>query len=128
MRILQSCGYISTTVWLYHTAVLIHPQLGEVLGENAGWKLYKNIMSCFKQILETAAIWPLASYLTKHSRLRRYDGHGWSSKDKLISDILLCTPKHRCANIGRPARTYVHQLCVNTGWMQSTDDTRSDRW
>ena len=23
--------------------------------------------------------------------------------------------KHECANIGRPARTYLHQLCVDTG-------------
>ena len=34
--------------------------------------------------------------------------------DELTSDILLWTSTHRCASIGRPARTYLHQLCVDT--------------
>ena len=41
---------------------------------------------------------------TKHAE------HGWRSKDKLISDVLLWTPSHR-----RSARTYLQQLCKDTG-------------
>ena len=36
-------------------------------------------------------------------------------KDELISDVLLWTPTHGCARVGRPARTYIQQLCEDTG-------------
>ena len=39
----------------------------------------------------------------------------WRSKDELISDILLWTPSHGWAKVGRPAITYMQQLCANTG-------------
>ena len=39
----------------------------------------------------------------------------WRSKDELISDVLLWTPTHGCARVGRPARTYIQQLCEDTG-------------
>ena len=42
-------------------------------------------------------------------------GHCWS-KDELISDILLWTPSQGQAKVGWPARTYVKQLCANTGF------------
>ena len=32
-----------------------------------------------------------------------------------ISDVLLWTPTHGCASVGRPARTYIQQLCEDTG-------------
>ena len=41
----------------------------------------------------------------------RHMGHCWRSRDKLISGILLWTP----AKAGQPARTYIQQLCANTG-------------
>ena len=45
----------------------------------------------------------------------RYAGHRWWSKDELISDVLLWTPTHGRAKAGRPARTYIQQLCEDTG-------------
>ena len=39
----------------------------------------------------------------------------WRSRDELISDVLLWTPSHGRAKAGRPARTYVQQLCAYTG-------------
>ena len=50
---------------------------------------------------------------TKTIRLRRtrHAGHSWRSKDELISDVLLWTPSHGHAKAGRPARTYIQQLC-----------------
>ena len=39
----------------------------------------------------------------------------WRSKDELISDVLLWTPTYGCAKVGRPARTYIQQLCEDTG-------------
>ena len=36
-------------------------------------------------------------------------------RDKLISDVLLWTPIYGRAKAGRPARTYIQQLCKDTG-------------
>ena len=45
----------------------------------------------------------------------RHAGHCWRSKDELISDVLLWTPTYGRAKAGRPARTYIQQLCEDTG-------------
>ena len=46
----------------------------------------------------------------------RHAGHSWRSKDNLVSDVLLWwTPSHGWAKAGRPARTYIQQLCADTG-------------
>ena len=55
--------------------------------------------------------------ITKTTQVRRtrHAGHCWRSKDELISDVLLWTPTYGCAKAGRPARTYIQQLCEDTG-------------
>ena len=45
----------------------------------------------------------------------RHAGHCWRSKDELVSDVLLWTPTYGQAKAGRPARTYIQQLCEDTG-------------
>ena len=55
--------------------------------------------------------------ITKTIQVRRtrHAGHCWRSKDELISDVLLWTPTYGYAKVGRPARTYIQQLCEDTG-------------
>ena len=55
--------------------------------------------------------------ITKTIQVRRtrHAGHYWRSRDELISDVLLWTPTHGRARAGRPARTYIQQLCEDTG-------------
>ena len=55
--------------------------------------------------------------ITKTIQVRRtrHAGHCWRSKDELISDVLLRTPTYGRAKAGRPARTYIQQLCEDTG-------------
>ena len=48
-------------------------------------------------------------------RRTRFAGHCWRSKDEIISDVLLWTPKHGHTNAGRPYTTYINQLCEDTG-------------
>ena len=48
-------------------------------------------------------------------RRTRHAGHCWRSRDELISYVLLWTPTHGHAKAGRPARTYIQQLCEDTG-------------
>ena len=55
--------------------------------------------------------------ITKTTQVRRtrHAGYCWRSKDELISDVLLWTPTYGQAKAGRPARTYIQQLCEDTG-------------
>ena len=55
--------------------------------------------------------------ITKTIQVRRarHAGHCWRSKDELISDVLLWTPAYGQAKAGQPARTYIQQLCEDTG-------------
>ena len=48
-------------------------------------------------------------------RETRHAGHCCRSRDELISDVLLWTPTHGRAKVGRRARTYIQQLCEDTG-------------
>ena len=56
--------------------------------------------------------------ITKTIKVRpnRSVGHSWRSRDKLISNILQWTHSHGRAKAGRPARTYIQQLCADTGY------------
>ena len=51
--------------------------------------------------------------ITKTIQVRRirHAGYCWKSRDELISGVLLWTPTYGRANAGRPAWTYIQQLC-----------------
>ena len=55
--------------------------------------------------------------MTKTIQVRRtrHAGPCWRSQDELISDVLLWTPAYDQAKAGRPTRTYIQQLCEDTG-------------
>ena len=55
--------------------------------------------------------------ITKTIKVRqtRHAGHCWRSRDEFISDVLLWTPSHGYTKAGRPAQTYIQQLCEDTG-------------
>ena len=55
--------------------------------------------------------------ITKPIKVRRTrrKGHYWRSKVELISDVLLWTLSYGRTKAGRPARTYIQQLFVDTG-------------
>ena len=52
--------------------------------------------------------------ITKTLQARR-TRHCWRSRYELISDVLLWTPTYGRAKAGRPARTFIQQLCEDTG-------------
>ena len=54
---------------------------------------------------------------TKTIQVRRirHAGHYWRSRDELISDVHLWTPTYDRVKAGRPDRTYIQQLCEDTG-------------
>ena len=82
-------------------------------------------------------------HITKTIKIRRtrHAGHCWKSRDDLISDMILWTHSHEPAKSKRPARTYIQQLCVDTGcsseglpkamddkegWQERVRDMRAD--
>ena len=60
--------------------------------------------------------------ITKTIQVRRtrHAGHCWTSRDELISDLLLWTPTYGQAKAGRSARTYIRLVCEDMGC--STED------
>ena len=52
---------------------------------------------------------------TIQARRTRHAGHCWRSNDEIVSDELLWTPAYGQSEAGRPARTYIQQLCDDTG-------------
>ena len=69
----------------------------------------------------------LYGHLPPSSKLSRYKRHCWRSRNELIGDVLLWTPSHGHAMAGRPARTYIQQLCADMGCsredlLQAVDD------
>ena len=56
--------------------------------------------------------------ITKTIKVRRtrHAGQCWRSRDELISYVLLWTASHGWAKPGRPARTYIQQLCEDMGY------------
>ena len=68
--------------------------------------------------------------ITKAIQVRRtrHAGHCWRSTDELISDVLLWTHTHGRAKAGRPAWTYIQQLCEDTGCCpEDLPETMNDR-
>ena len=52
---------------------------------------------------------------TIQGRQSRHAGHCWRSKDEIVSDVLLWTPAYGQSKAGGPARTFIRQLCDDTG-------------
>ena len=81
----------------------------------------KNTASNIEQVLEiaphkAAAIRPPTTHhKTIKIRRTKHAGHCWRIRNELISDVLLWTPSHGRAKAGRPARTYIHNLCADKG-------------
>ena len=61
-------------------------------------------------------------------RRTRHAGHCCRSRDELISDVLLWTPTYGQAKAGRPALTYIQQLCEDTGCsLEDLPEAMNDR-
>ena len=68
--------------------------------------------------------------ITKTIQVRRtrHAGHCWRSREELISDVLLWTFTYDREKAERPARTYIQQLCEDTGCSpEDLPEAMSDR-
>ena len=58
----------------------------------------------------------LPIFKTIQVRRTKHAGHCWRCKNEFINDLLLWTPLHGRASVRRPTRTYLQQLCTDTGY------------
>ena len=68
--------------------------------------------------------------ITKTIQVRRtrHARHCWRSRNELISDVLLWTPTYGQVKTRLPARTYIQQLCEDTGCSpEDLPETMNDR-
>ena len=97
-----------------------HLDANKTAGEEAKRQLHKNVVSNIKQVLvatpyKAPTIRSPASHHPIQVGRTRHAGHCWRSRDELISDVLLWTSTYGLAKAGQPARTYIQQLCEDTG-------------
>ena len=105
MRILPSCSLVqfSYTTWT------LTKLLEKKLDENYRMMLYAVLNKSWKQLSYKTAV------SKSHPRKLRHAGHYWRSRNELISNVLLLTLMYAHTSIGQPAKTEIHQLCVDAG-------------
>ena len=111
MRFFSSCGCVHTTIWMHHmytnkTQKKLDRNYTRMLCAifHKPWKQHPTKQQLYGHLL------PISQTIQV-----RHAGHCWRNKDKLISDIISWTPVHGCTSVGQPARTYLYQLCMDTG-------------
>ena len=115
MQFLPGSCLIDTAVWMHNMDAI------KTAGEEARQQLHKNAVSNIEQVLAATphkipTIRPPASHHENYQfRRTRHAGYCWRSKDELISDVLLWTSAYGQAKAEWPARTYIQQLCEDTG-------------
>ena len=48
-------------------------------------------------------------------RRTRFAGHCYLGEEEIVEDVLLWTPNHGTTKFVRPRKTYINQLCDDTG-------------
>ena len=100
-------------------------------------KLFSNytriLVNNIEQVLAAAPHSSCTATYNPSQKLSKLDepdmwGHWWRSTDYLISDVLLWTLSHGWAKGGRPARTYIQQLCADTGYSLEDLPEAMDDW
>ena len=92
-------------------------QLEKKLDGNYTWMLRAILNKSWRQHPTRHQLYGHLPPITKTIQVRRtrHAGHCWRSRDELIRDVLLWTPTYGRAKAARPARTYIQQLCEDTG-------------
>ena len=124
MQFFASSGHIDPAVWMQtkHMEKKLDSSYTRMLRAilNNSWRQHptkQQLYAHLPPIMKTIKI-----------RWIRHVGHCWRSRDELINNILLWTPSHGWAKAGWPARTYIQQLCANTGCCLEAMDNRDGWW
>ena len=111
MQFFPSSGHVDTALWMLTKPVekKLDSNYTRMLQAilNKSWRQHPTKLQLYSHL-------PLIMK-TIQVRRTRHAGHCWRREGKLISNILLWTPSHGRAKAGQLARTYIQQLCANTG-------------
>ena len=104
------CINIDTAIWMHYM------DANKTAGEEAR-RLRAILNKSWQQHHTRHQLYGHLPPITKTIQVRRtrHAGHCWRSRDELIRDVLLWIPTHGREKAGRPARTYIQQLCEDTG-------------
>ena len=131
MQFFPSSSHVYSIIWMHHMDIKYQEKkldgnctrmLQAIL--NKSWKQHPTKQLMYSHLPPISKI--IQIKLTRHVR------HCWRSKDELISNVLQWTPSHRRVGVGWPARTYLQQLCLDTGYsledLPHTMDNREKWW
>ena len=124
MEIKPGWSRVDTAVWMHYL------DTDKTVGEKARRQLYKNIDKSWQQHPTRRQLYSHLPPITKtiQARRTRHAGHCWRSKDDIVSDVLLWTPAYGQSKAGRPARTFIQQLCDDTGcYPEDLPEAMNDR-
>ena len=115
MQFLPGSGHIDTPIWMHYMDS--NQRLEKKLDGNYTRMLRAILNKSWRQDPTRHQLYSHLPPIIKTIQVRqtRHAGHSWRSRDELISDVRLWTPTHGRAKAGRPARTYIQQLCEDTG-------------
>ena len=110
-------SYIYDPNWLMFNKFFCFMSLLKKLDGNYTRMLWAILNESWRQHPTRRQLYGHLPPVTKTIQVRRtrHAGHCWRSRDELISDVLLWTPTYGRAKAGWPARTYIQQLCEDTG-------------
>ena len=112
---------VKTAAWKKLRLMMHYLGANKTAGEKAGRQLHKNAARNIEQVLEaTPHKHQLYGHLppimkTIQVRRTRHARHCWRRRDELINNVLPWTPTYGRSKAGQPARTYIQQLCEDTG-------------
>ena len=118
MQFLPGSGRIDTAIWMHYMDS--NKTSGEEARRNYTRMLRAILNKSWRQHPTSHKLYGHQPPITKTIQVRRtrHAGHCWRIRDELISHVLLWTPTYRRAKAGRPARTYIQQLCEDMGCSQ----------
>ena len=114
------CSFFQAAVMsllLYRcTTWMLTKSMEKKLDDNYTRKLRAVLNKSWRQYPTKQQLYGHQPPITKTIKVRqtRHAGHCWRSKDEIISDILQSISSHGRAKVGRPARTYIRELCIDT--------------
>ena len=69
---------------------------------NIHWRIYPSQERLYGDLVRITSV--------IKERRTRFSGHCYRTKDEVVSDLILWTPKHGKSKVGRPSKTYTKQL------------------
>ena len=125
MQFLPSSGRVDTAISMLYIALT--KSMYKRLDSNYTRMLWAMLNKSWRQQPTKQQLYGHLTPIMKTLKVRRtrHAGHCWRSRDELVRNVLLWDSLHGRAKVGRPAGTYVQQLCADTEYIP---EDLPDQW